>query len=355
MIGALITKKNFNFFAVLIVFYIGFGCTNARTHKEGAPLHHLENRFQNINGLRSAPSLTPKFIFQRIWGSAFHPEVPNDHVISEGLALKELIKLKKHNTITWLGHASFILRLDGTTILTDPFLTNRASPFSLIGGVTRFVPPAISIEKLPTVDVIIISHDHYDHLDIKTISKLKNKKNIHVFVPLGLKAVFIENGYKHVHELDWNEHKTINDIKITSTFSVHYSGRGLFDRNQALWASWIIKTKSRQYYFSGDTAYTPEFKKIGKEFKYFDLAIIPIGAYSPRKMMKPSHVNPKEAIRMVLDLNAKKLVASHWGTIELSNEPHFEPPILLKEAAQEYKLDPDNVWVFKVGETRILK
>lgn len=294
------------------------------------------------------------FFLRRFWGSLFPPEIPSDHIMSEETAINQLNSLKNKNTLTWLGHSTFLIRLNGKTILTDPFLTERASPVAWAGP-ERFVPPGISIEKLPVIDIILVSHNHYDHLDKKTIESLPGKKNIHVVVPLGLKIFFTQRGYTNVRELDWGENTWVDNIQMTSLPAVHFSGRGIGNRNKTLWCSWAIVTSSGKYYFAGDTAYSSTiFRDIGEKYKSFNLAIVPIGAYEPQYLMKAFHTTPEEAIKIGIDVRADFMVGSHWGTIELSDEPHWEPPQRFKAHAGKVGIHQEQIWVMKTGETRVL-
>ena len=192
-------------FGLAALLFVTVGCTPTVISVGKKPNHHTTVGFRNIPYVETASSKGAMFVLRRIWGSAFHPEIPLDHRIPENLAISKLEELSVNNTITWLGHSTFLLRIDGKNILTDPFLTNRASPFSFVGGVTRYVPPGITIKNLPEIDVIIVSHNHYDHLDRHTVCALLNKEDINVFVPLGLKSSFSDCGYSKIHELDWVE------------------------------------------------------------------------------------------------------------------------------------------------------
>lgn len=339
-----------------LLFFCGLmvSCTAAPERFEGMPEHHTTEGFKNIHAIPTSSSKGFLFVLRRIWGSAFHPDVPNGHVLSEEVAVNRLKALEDEDTLTWLGHSTFLLRINGTTILTDPFLTNRASPVSFVGGITRYTPPGIKIENLPKIDMIVISHNHYDHLDFHTIDALPNKDSIHVGVPLGVSELFEDAGYKNIYELDWNESITIGNIRLEALPAVHDSGRWLVDKDKSLWASWGIFSPSGKYYFGGDTGYSPAFKQVGDKYKFFDMALLPIGAYSPHKLMWMSHVTPEQAIKAGQDLNADILVAGHWGTIGLSDEDHWEPPKRFLAAAEKAGIDKEKAWVMKVGETRIL-
>jgi len=315
----------------------------------------MTNKFRNYPPT-AGPSYYGGFSFflRRFRGSLFLPEIPPGHVLPEEKAIALLNLLKKENTLTWLGQSTFLIRLEGKTILTDPFLTERAGPVTW-GGPRRFVPPGISLKKLPAIDIIIVSHNHYDHLDKATVENLPGKEKIHVVVPLGLKIFFTRRGYTDIRELGWGENASVDNIQINSLPAVHFSGRGIDDRNKTLWCSWAISSSSGRYYFAGDTAYSSTiFQNIGREFKSFDLAIIPIGAYEPQEMMKAFHATPEEAVKIGTDAGAKVMVGSHWGTIELSDEPHWEPPRRFEEHAAKIGIPREQIWIMKIGETRIL-
>lgn len=346
--------KALNLVSLLIASFVTSGCSQSVNSEGLKPSHHTDEGFSNIPYVETASSKGAMFVLRRIWGSAFHPKVPLYHQLSEKLALSSLEKLSNNNTVTWLGHSTFLLRVGGQNILTDPFLTNRASPFSFVGGITRYVSPGITIGNLPDIDIIIVSHNHYDHLDKHTICALPNKEVINVFTPLGIKSKFLDCGYKKIHELDWWMGANIGELNITALPAVHDSGRGLTDKDKTLWSSWAITSGKKKYFFGGDTGYSPVFKDIGREYGTFDLAILPIGAYEPRNLMWMSHVTPEEAIQIGRDIDAKTLLGGHWGTIELSDEDPWEPPIRFKAAGKSAGMDPNSIWIMKIGETKIL-
>jgi L-ascorbate metabolism protein UlaG (beta-lactamase superfamily) len=315
-------------------------------------MHHTKTGFQNHPFLETAAAKGFFFYVRRVYGSVFTPDIPEGHSLSteESVLLLNSIKGDK---ISWLGHANFLINISGVTILTDPFLTEFASPVSWAGP-RRFVEPGITIKNLPDIDVVLVSHSHYDHLDDQTIRSLKNKQKIHVVVPLGLKSFFVERGYDMVTELDWGESVNIDAIKITSQPAVHDSARNIKDHNQTLWSSWVIESAEKRVLFVGDTGYSQTvYSDIGEQYGSFDYAIVPIGAYEPRKLMWMSHVTPEEAIFIGMDVRAKKLIASHWGTVSsLSDEPPFEPPIRFNKAGVDNGFYDQDIWVMKVGETR---
>lgn len=338
-----------------LVFLVALHCRSTPpAPAPGKPEHHTATGFRNDPPVPSAAAKGPLFYLRRIWGSAFHPEILAGHQLSEKEAIAGLNALEGKNTLTWLGHSTFLFRINGKTILTDPFLTGRASPISFVGGVTRYARPGIRIENLPRIDIILISHNHYDHLDKHTLDALPDKERIQVGVPLGLKEFFINSGYKKVHELDWNESSDVEGLRITSLPAVHDSGRSLGEKDRTLWCSWAIEADAGRYFFGGDTGYSSVFQNIGRRYESFNLAILPIGAYEPRKVMWMSHVNPEEAIQLGKDVKTNVFVAGHWGTIELSDEPPWEPPVRFRKAARSAGIDQQRIWVMKIGETRVL-
>jgi len=328
-------------------------CASPSAWEMGKPKHHTTEGFRNYPIVPEPPALGLGFYLRRIKSSFNLPVVPEGHYLSEEEAIFKLNNLKNKNTVTWIGQSTFLIKIDGKFILTDPFFSKQASPYSI--GPVRFVDPGISPAALPKIDIIIISHNHYDHLDKLFIKNLPNKESIHVFVPLKLKSFFTERGYNFVHELDWNETYTIYNFKMTALPTVHFSGRGLGDQNESLWCSWAITTAFGKYFFIGDSAYSPTlFNEIANNFDSFDLAMLTIGTYGNRKYGVNNHTTPEEAINIGKAIKAKTLLGMHWGTIELSDESPWEPPKRFKESAQKAGFLSENIWLMKIGETRLL-
>ena len=342
---------------LLFLFIIFLITVNAQAEQVSAKSHHLTNGgFKNPQNIgRDKPTKADlwRFFAQRFTVRNKDIKVPADHVLTEQQALAGWQKHKNQNSITWLGHATFLIHLNGKTILTDPFLTDVAGVWKI--GPKRYVAPAISIKNLPPINIITVSHNHYDSLDLKTLKQLQDKSQVQVVVPLGIGAYFKRYDYKNIHELDWHQSVTVDGIKIIEVPAIHFSSRTLWDRNKDLWAGFIIKSKSTTIFFSGDTRYGNKlFKAIGKRYGPIDYAIIGIGAYLPQNVMKYSHTTPEQALQIAKDLKANTLIAMHWGTIVLSNEPQFEPPKKLRAAAKLGKFPMSHVWILKIGETREL-
>jgi len=253
---------------------------------------------------------------------------------------------------TWIGHATFLIEIRGTTILTDPFFSDRASPVQWAGP-KRMVPPAITLEDLPPIDYVVISHNHYDHLDFKSVQYLSDQGS-HFIVPLKMDRWFKKHGMDKVTALDWWDSFSVGELTFHATPSQHFCARTPFDQREVLWASWIIESTDHTCYFAGDTGYFPGFQEIGGRFTSIDVALLPIGAYEPRWFMQPVHLNPHDAVQALGDLGAKKAIAMHWGTIKLTDEAMDEPPRLLRKEIENAGISSDRFVVFAHGETRVI-
>jgi N-acyl-phosphatidylethanolamine-hydrolysing phospholipase D len=250
---------------------------------------------------------------------------------------------------TWIGHSTFLLQHQGRNILTDPIFGNCA-PFP-IGGLRRAAPPGMSLDSLPPIHDVLISHSHYDHLDASTVRALG--REVCYWVPEGLSAWFRKRGFNSCRELGWWQSAALSDrITIHSVPAQHASGRSLFDRDMTHWCGWALKSSDRSIYFVGDSGYSaPLFQEIGQRLGGFDLALIPIGAYRPRWLMQPMHLDPAEAVQVHLDVASHLSVACHWGTFRLTDEPLSEPPILLRQELAARQIDPNKFRVLRPGES----
>jgi len=283
----------------------------------------------------------------------YQPTLAPEYILAPVDVRQGLADVKGKDALTWLGHASFLISFGGKTILTDPFLSDYATgvpPF----GPKRATPPALRVEELPPIDVIVVSHNHYDHLDAPTIEALPQKDKINIVVPLGLGSFFTERGYSHVTELDWFGKAEVGAITVTAVPSVHNSGRGLFDRNETLWAGYVFNNGDKKIYFAGDTAYGPVYEETGRKIGPVDYALLPIGVYEPRQRMRANHINPDEAVKIGRNFRAKRMVGMHWGTIRLSDEMFEEPPQEFRRVADKNGFTEDTAWILKIGESRLL-
>lgn len=231
-------------------------------------------------------------------------------------------------SVTWIGHATLLIQLEGLSILTDPNFASR------MFTIRRTAPPGVSLSHLPPIDAVVVSHNHRDHLDEASVKALG--PDVLYIVPLGLAGWFVKRGLRRVVELDWWHDHTVRAnggaVRFTFVPAQHWSGRGLRDHNQSLWGGFVIESAAARFYFSGDTGYPAAFAEIGKRFPDIHFALLPIGAYAPRWFMSPQHIDPAQAVLAFGELGARKLVPMHWGTFQLSDEPMAEPPQLLREA-----------------------
>jgi N-acyl-phosphatidylethanolamine-hydrolysing phospholipase D len=242
----------------------------------------------------------------------------------------------------WIGHASSLVQFDGITLLTDPIFSDRCSPLQGI-GVKRYRPPPCTIQDLPKIDCVVISHNHYDHLDYNSVKELNRRfgDSLRWYVPMGLKKWMNDCGCNNVVELTWwQEHSHDSGVKFISTPCQHWCKRSLNDNNQVLWSSWCVKGPKHSFYFAGDTGYCPVFKQIGRRHGPFTLSTIPIGAYHPRSFLGPQHVDPGQAVDVHNDIASQKSIGIHWGTFDLSKEFYLEPRDLLRAELKKRELDP---------------
>ena len=315
------------------------------------PYHH--NPSGGFRNLPSSPKRTTangemsQFIREELL-STREVEVPDSHVMPKEEAVQSMA-MAANPSVNWLGHASFIVRIANKTILTDPFIGKAAGPFGI--GPRRFVASPLTVDELPRVDVIAVSHDHYDHLDAHAIKNYPFKESTQVVVPLGLGRFFARRGYPNVLEQDWWDSWSDDGLTITTLPAVHFSGRGLFDRNKTLWASFAFRSETESIWFSGDTAIGEVFREIGEREGPFDLALVAIGAYEPRSIMRSIHASPEEAVQIAVDIRAKQALGMHWGTIRLTSEDAFEPPLRFKRAARRQGYGENNANTLRIGAT----
>ena len=247
---------------------------------------------------------------------------------------------------TFVNHSTFLIQHMGTNILTDPIWSKRCSPFQWAGP-ARQRPPGIKFEDLPKIDIVLISHNHYDHLDKNTIRRLCKKWNPTFIVPLGVGQIVRKYKGNKIIELDWWQSSRIENLVIKALPANHFSSRGTFDRNTSLWAGFSIQSISKKIYYVGDTGYSDIFKTIGEREGPFDLAFIPIGAYLPRWFMSPIHISPEEAVKVHRDIRSKKSVAMHFGTFKLADD---NPERSQKELAEAMSANNIDAQEFQVPE-----
>ncbi|MCY7314403.1 MAG: MBL fold metallo-hydrolase [Rubrivivax sp.] len=331
------------------------------------PPHHRSGGFQN-NHMDFAPRGLADLMRWR-WNAMRHglpppPQTPTPQVApdlafitgnaSAGAAMEP--------AVTWIGHATVLAQLGGISVLTDPIFSERASPVSFAGP-KRAQPPGLALNELPRIDLVVISHNHYDHCDAPSLRALNAQAGGPplFLVPLGLKAWMAEQGIDNVVEMDWWQSHRLGGVEVVMTPVQHWSGRGLTDRLQTLWGGWAFFSTDAHLFFAGDTGYSTDFSDVARRFadrqqgRGFDIALIPVGSYEPRWFMKEQHVNPDEALRMHKDLGARQSLGIHWGTFELTDEALDEPPRALARARAASGVAEGDFFLLAIGQTRTLQ
>jgi L-ascorbate metabolism protein UlaG (beta-lactamase superfamily) len=337
---------------MLALAVLSAGCLGVGSPLPGAPPHHRERGFANTNPAFERPGFwtIQAFRLNLLWRALTdrrpRPELPRTD--NDGSWLRQN---GTDPTVTWIGHATLLIQIDGVNVLTDPTWSERASPVSFTGP-RRLNAPGLRFEDLPGIDVVVISHNHYDHLDRSTVERLARTHRPRFLVPLGLKAWFESLGIERVEELDWWDSRTERGVRAVCVPAQHWSARTPWDTDRTLWCSWGLIGTARRAFFSGDTGYYDGFREVGTRLGPFDLAAICIGAYEPPAMMRHTHTTPEEALQLYADVQGHRFLAIHWGTFELGYEPIEEPPRRLLAAARRLGLGPDRVWVLRHGETR---
>ena len=290
--------------------------------------------------LHPRPPDPPRTVFARATPSFPAPRAPAEQVV-----------------LTWVGHSTFLLQIGGLNVLTDPMWGERASPVSFAGP-RRWMAPGIPFSALPPIDLVLQSHNHYDHLDTASVRRLAvAHPTAQWLAPLGVGALLRRAGVARVAELDWWDEQSVGGVRFVCTPARHFSSRQLFDRNATLWCGWAALAPGRRVLFGGDSAYHPAFAEIGQRCGPFDVALLPIGAYEPRWFMGFVHMDPEEAVQALVDLDPAGrtvMVPMHWGTFKLTDEPMDEPPARVARAWQATGRPGDRLWRLAHGETRAL-
>jgi N-acyl-phosphatidylethanolamine-hydrolysing phospholipase D len=311
------------------------------------PAHHVGRGFRNLDP-GYAYSLSSRVLHVIGRRPPYDRGRALEVVANDGAALRGP---QPAPTVTWIGHSTFLVQLDGVNLLTDPIWSERTSPVAFAGP-RRLVPPGLRFEDLPRVHVVLISHDHYDHLDVMTVLRLARTHRPTFFVPTGLRAWFAALNITEVVELDWWESARLGPILVTAVPAQHSSGRSLAltDQNARLWTSWAVTAADRRFFFAGDTGYHAGLAEIGRRLGPFDLAALPIGGYSDFDRHHPNHLSPEEAVQAFEDLRGRLLAPMHWGTFELNREPFREPPDRLMAEALRRGLE-ERVAALSPGQT----
>ncbi len=283
-----------------------------------------------------------------MWHLLDERDVPPSTLPENGLDKEEF-------RITFVNHATFLLQFKEYNILTDPIWSRRASPYQWIGP-KRMRPPGIRFEDLPPIDAVLISHNHYDHLDISTVKKLHRQHDPLFIVPLGVEHLLQEYDISKVVDMDWWQKESLNSkFSVTAVPARHFSGRGLFDRNKTLWCGYVVQSPAGTVYFAGDTGYGKFVKKIGAEFDSIQASLIPIGAYRPRWFMEAIHMSPEEALQVHRNLQSQVSIAMHFGTFPLADDGMREAPKELQQNLAENPLESGEFLILQEGTTKTIK
>ena len=317
------------------------------------PYHHLaDGTFRNPEGSpKRDPNIKWSYKIFNEERQKIDINFPKEHVVPRNKVLKDLKENLNNDYIAWIGHATFLIKLGNNTIITDPLFSKNTGP--LIFGPKRYVDPAIKLNEIPKTDILLLTHNHYDHLDANAVRNFPHK-NAKVITPLKLAKYF--NRFKDVNELDWYQKiKISEELQITLLPAVHWSKRSLFDTNKTLWGNFLIEYKDKKILFACDTGVGDIYKDLGNKYGPIDITFINIGAYNffpimPEKDKSVYHTNPEQALSIARDLNSKKVIGMHWGTVILSLEPIMEPPERFKKNSERFGFKSNDVITFKIGQ-----
>ena len=317
------------------------------------PYHHLaDGTFRNPEGSpKRDPNIKWSYKIFNEERKKIKIDFPKDHVIPRSKVLKDLNENFNNDYVAWIGHATFLIKLGNNTIITDPLFSKNTGP--LIFGPKRYVEPAIKLEEIPNTDIFLLTHNHYDHLDVNAVRNFPHK-DAKVITPLKLSKYF--NRFKDVNELDWYQKiKINNELQITLLPAVHWSKRSLFDTNKTLWGNYLIEYKDKKILFACDTGVGNIYKDLGDKYGPIDITFINIGAYNffpimPEKDKSVYHTNPEQALSLARDLKSKKVIGMHWGTVILSLEPIMEPPERFKKNSEKFGFKKNDAIIFKIGQ-----
>jgi L-ascorbate metabolism protein UlaG (beta-lactamase superfamily) len=324
------------------------GCTAAPAY-EGPPASHFDGeRFVNREPVERSFADFVRLGWDSITEAVSWPEwieieqrkIPHARV-AEGIS------------ITFINHSTFLLQVDGINILTDPVYSERVSPLRWLGP-RRVHAPGVRMEDLPPIDVVLISHNHYDHLDEDTLLDLARRQEEPplILAGLGNGALFSRLGLARHRDMDWSQSVSVGDLEIVFTECRHMSGRGIADQGKTLWGSFVIRSSAGGIYYAGDSGYGPHYRETGERFGPISLSLLPIGAYEPRWFMADGHLNPAEAVQAHLDLGSRQSVGIHFGTFQLTYEGIDQPIIDLDAALEQSGLSHERFRVLAPGETR---
>lgn len=329
---------------LLLAFWRGFPLASAADDRNG-----------NFDGERyhnQAPFPEHGFLGLLQWKLSFDEVKWPDWIESQPQRVPEQRVTGDRLSVTFINHSTVLIQYQGVNILTDPIWNKRASPLQ-IAGPKRVRNPGVRMEDLPPIDLILISHNHYDHLDIDTLRSLSGWFAPTVLIGLGNTPALQETGLETIHELDWWESFRYQGLEIVFTPTQHFSARGLFDKMKSLWGGFVIASPAGNVYFAGDTGTCPHYEQLRQRYKEFRVALLPIGGYEPRWFMKGAHMNPAEAVEAHKTFNAQVSIGIHFGTFaSLTDEGIDQPLIDLEVALKEAEVNPDRFITLGFGETK---
>jgi L-ascorbate metabolism protein UlaG (beta-lactamase superfamily) len=343
-------KKNMLWFLAIIIIFIGtfnliaFIISSPKYH--GPVTDHFDGKvFINPGNVKAKGA---KDLVK--WMST-RKKQPWNPAMNQAYGPKPAGRIEDGITITFVNHSTFLIQVEGLNILTDPIWSDRTSPVSFAGP-KRMRPPGIMFEDLPPIDIILISHNHYDHLDVPTIKRLIGMFHPRIITPLGVGAFIEKFGAGSTKDMDWWQEFRLSDrLEIACVPAQHFSGRGTFDRDATLWCGYVLKAKSGNIYFAGDSGYGDFFKEIGNRYPGISASLIPIGAYVPAWFMSPIHISPEEAVKVHQDVGSQLSIGMHFGTFPLADDGQQQPIDDLTAAIKKYNLNPENFIVLKEGES----
>ncbi|MGG1401570.1 MBL fold metallo-hydrolase [Bacillus salipaludis] len=301
----------------------------------------MKKRYSNLDDVQNKKS----FKDMRKWMKERRSKVKDLSVQIQQSPTKKINELKENHSktsFTWIGHSTFLIQMNGVNILTDPVWAKR------MGFQKRLTEPGISLEDMPDIDIVVISHGHYDHLDFPTLKKLKG--NPHYFVPIGLGEIFFKKSFKRVKEMRWWESTEYLGLTLHFVPAQHWTRRTLSDINTSHWGGWIFQLEQESHYFVGDSGYFRGFKEIGGKFE-IDTVLMPIGAYEPEWFMAVSHISPEDSVKAFMELNAKRFIPMHYGAYRLADDTGPEALERLLKEWEKRELPQEMLRVLLIGET----
>lgn len=308
--------------------------------------HFNGEKFSNYNSLQTDKSLWTLLKWRFSGDKATWPEW-----VESSQQQVPQTRVKEGISLTFINHSTVLIQVQGVNILTDPTYADRASPFSWIGP-KRVRLPGVAFDSLPPIDIVLVSHNHYDHFDVPTLTKIAQRDNPLILFGLGSSNLLEEKEQTRFLEMDWKDRQSVKQIPITFERAQHWSARWIDDRREHLWGSFILETKEGKIYFAGDTGYSDHFNYIGRTYGPFKLCLLPIGHYEPRWFMKNAHVNPEESVKAHKELGCEQSLGIHFGTFPLTDESIEQPLIDLENALKENQVSPQDFFTLDFGETK---